>query len=118
MGRAVDNAAPGVEPPGNKAEYQLALRLQVDTIRSLRPEPDSPAVPGLDVQWDRLTVRDETGALTPDTRPGAAGHAGITGLARGAGVTRLHTKSLRSQLADAAIAFLVEPDALPKPPST
>jgi hypothetical protein len=92
---------------GAKPEYQLILRLNVDVIRALRPEPDAPAVPGLDVQWDRLIVQDEAGRRVPDTRPGAEGHAGITGLARGGEMTRLHTKSLRSQLADAAISFLI-----------
>jgi hypothetical protein len=92
---------------GARSEYQLVLRLNVDVIRSLRPEPDSPDVLGLDVQWHWLMVQDAAGSWIPDTRPGAVGHAGITGLARGGGVTRLHTKSLRSQLADAAHAVML-----------
>jgi hypothetical protein len=92
---------------GGRPEYQLALRLNVDVIRALRPEPDSPEVPSLDVQWERLMVTNENGRWVPDTRPGASGHAGIAGLLRGGPVSRLHTQSLRSQLADLAAAILL-----------
>jgi hypothetical protein len=103
---------------GARPQCRLVLRLGVDTIRSLRPEPDSPDVPALDVPWERLMIRDENGRLVPDTRPGAEGHAGITGLAREGGLTRLHTKSLRSQLADTAIALLLNRDAPTEPPAS
>lgn len=102
---------------GARPEYQLVLQLNVDAVRSLRPEPDSAEVPGLDVLWDRLMGLDEAGNRVPDPRPGAEGHAGLTDLARGDGVTRLHTKSFRSQLADCAVALLLNPDAPSQPPT-
>lgn len=92
---------------GERPEYQLALRLNVDAIRALRPEPDSPDVPSLDVQWERLMMADGNDQWVPDPRPGAEGHAGIAGLVRGGPVIRLHTQSLRSQLADLAAAALI-----------
>ena len=83
-------------------EYRLTLKLQVDRIRALRPEPDLAAVRSLDVVWDPLRVRQEHGTPIPDTRPDAEGHAGITGLMRPSGMPKSHYKSLRSQLTDMA----------------
>src|SRR5688500_9951925 len=51
---------------GEKPHYRLALRLGVDAIRALRPNPDSPEAPNLDVQWHPLLTDDGT----PDPRPG------------------------------------------------
>lgn len=82
------------EIQGSREEYTAIARLSVDAIRALRPEPNSARVPPLDVVWDSLN----------DPRPGAEGHAGITGLERGGPVNRLHTKSFRLQLADKAEA--------------
>ena len=93
---------------GADPRYRLVLRLNVDDVRSLRPEPDSREVPSPDVVWDPLATTDENGDSVPDPRPGAAGHAGMTGLARGGAVTQAHTKSLRYQLARLArVSFLV-----------
>ena len=75
--------------------YQLALRLSVDAIRALRPNPDSPQIPNLDVQWHTLLNDDGS----RDTRPGADGHAGISGLHAGSSAQR---KSLRRRLAQLA----------------
>ncbi len=79
--------------------YTLALRLSVDAIRALRPEPDIPDVPRLNVVWDVLNTDS-----APDTRPGAAGHARITGLVRPHTIPRSVYRSYRLQLADLAQA--------------
>ena len=84
--------------------YDLVLRLNVDAVRALRPVPDTPEVPSLDVWWDPLTLMDAGGVVVPDDRPGAAGHAGIVGLSRPNNVPRLYYKSLRAQLAQIAEA--------------
>ena len=84
--------------------YDLVLRLNVDAVRALRPVPDTPEVPSLDVWWDPLTLVDAGGVMVPDPRPGAAGHAGIVGLSRPNNVPRLYYKSLRAQLAQIAEA--------------
>jgi hypothetical protein len=77
---------------GEKPSYRLVLRLNVDAVRALRPNPDSPDVPDLEVQWHTLLTEDGS----PDARPGADGHAGITGLHAGSPAQR---KSLRRRLA-------------------
>ena len=92
---------------GENPDYQLALRLNVDAIRSLRPEPEAASVPSLDVEWEPLMTRSADRRWIPDSRPGAEGHAVITGLMRGGAVSRIHTKSLRSQLADLAEVILL-----------
>lgn len=74
--------------------HTLALRLPVGAVRSLRPTPDLPEVASLNVVWDLLR----------DARPGAAGHAGITGLVRPQNIPRSAYRSYRSQLADLAKA--------------
>lgn len=79
---------------------RLVLYLNVDEIRSLRPKPDSPDAPYLDVVWEPLTITQD-GMCIPDPRPGAEGHAGIINL-KHPNMSRLHYKSLRSQLADLA----------------
>lgn len=84
------------ELQGGREEYTAAAWLNVDQVRSLRPEPDSPEVASLDVVWDHLD----------DPRRGAEGHAGVTGLDRRGLVTRVHTRSYRLKLADLATAFL------------
>jgi hypothetical protein len=94
---------------GDKEGYQKYAVLQVDAIRSIRPAPDvSEISPFLDVIWDRLFL---PGTEIPDTRPGAQGHCGISGLARDELPSQYPTekryvknlrKSLRSQLTDFA----------------
>ena len=97
--------------PEKRGAYGRCALLSVEAIRALRPSPDSPNVPTLDVVWDSLGVSPGE----PNTRPGAAGHAGITGLLRPAGLAnaRLFYKSLRSQLADMANRRLLQVDHLP-----
>lgn len=92
-----------------KAEYTLAAFLLTSAVRAVRPTPESDQVGLLDVVWDPLILKGETGLETPDTRPGAAGHAGITGLVRKDGIpnSRAMYKSLRSQLADLANKNLI-----------
>jgi hypothetical protein len=80
---------------GEKPHYRLALRLNVSAIQVLRPNPDAPDVPNLDVHWHPLLVEDGS----PDPRPGAAGHAGIVGLHAG---TPAQRKSWRRKLAQLA----------------
>jgi hypothetical protein len=65
------------------AESVLA-RLNVDDVRSLRPEPLEPNISHLEVEWHL------------DERPNAEGHAGIRDLCEG---TKLQKRSLRVQLA-------------------
>jgi hypothetical protein len=77
---------------GAKPNYRLVLRSKVDAIRALRPNPDSLDTPNLEVQWHTLLKEDGS----PDTRPGADGHAGITGLHAGSPAQR---KSWRRRLA-------------------
>jgi|GEM_PF-1925047 hypothetical protein len=82
----------------NPIEYYAPFL--VCEIRGIRPDPDSPQISNLDVQWDPLDD-DESKA-----KPGVEGHAGITGLYREAyaGLANVKNmfKSLRSQLADIA----------------
>lgn len=72
--------------------------LGVEEIRSLRLSPESPVTP-LDVVWDPLFLSNSE---ERDSRPGAEGHAGITGLVRPPGMEKLLYKRLRVQLADLA----------------
>lgn len=67
---------------GSKEKQYLCLRLQVDAVR---------AFPPLDVVWHRIPVE----------KAGAAGHAGVTGLA---GSQR---KVLRTQLASRSDAHVL-----------
>ena len=68
-------------------EYTVAFRLGVDAIRALRPDPDHAEVGGLDVQWEKA-LRQEAGTFVANSRPGASGHAGISGLHRPEGQNR------------------------------
>lgn len=79
--------------------------LNVDGIRSLRPETDVAKVKALDVVWDpRTVILDGNECL--DTSPGADGHAGILGLLRPPGLSKLHYRSLRFKLAELATRSL------------
>ena len=72
---------------GNIQEYSYYCRLQVHQVRSLTiSELPQPA---LDVVCDRLCIE---GTSQPDTRPGAKGHAGITGLRRSLIIQEAATK--------------------------
>jgi hypothetical protein len=77
---------------GGKPAYRLVVRMNVDVIRALRPNPELPELPDLDVQWHPLVSE----AGTPDMRAGADGHAGIVGLHVGSAAQR---KSWRRRLA-------------------
>lgn len=87
-----------------KEDYTLYGFLKVNEVRALRPDPDSPDVPALNVIWHQLFFENGNAKTTPDTRPGSAGHAGITGLLKPSGLAnaRLYYRSLRSKLADLA----------------
>jgi hypothetical protein len=82
----------------SKEAYSRYCLFNVDEVRALQLHPDVPEPP-LDVVWDPLTI---AGTEEQDTRPGAEGHAGITGLLRPPGMEKLLYKNLRSQLADLA----------------
>jgi len=82
-----------------KPSYRLALHLKTERIRATRPKPDAPNVPYLDVVWDEKTI-EQNGEIVRDQRPGAEGHAGITGLKRPENLPRSYYKSLRSQLVE------------------
>lgn len=84
-------------------QRSAVFRLGVDSIRSIRPNPDNPKMPNLDVEWERARTPDESGLLVPDNRPGALGHAGITNLGRSDILDSGQRKRLRASLADAAI---------------
>lgn len=80
--------------------YRLALYLRVSAIHDARPRPDSPAVPYLRCLWDPRYI-EQDGRVILDPRPGAAGHAGISGLNRLPALEdakRIY-KSLREELA-------------------
>ena len=88
-------------PLDKQSEYTHSVLLNVSQIRLIRPTPDSTAVPSLNVVWDPI-IDEETGQ--PETRAGAAGHAGIIGLTKVPGLENSdrYRKSLRSQLVDLA----------------
>jgi hypothetical protein len=93
---------------GQKPHYRLALRLNVDAIRALRPNPDSPELPNLDVQWHPLLAEDGS----PDRRPGAEGHAGIIGLHAGMSAQRKSWRRRLAQLASQDVRWIsTEPPA-------
>jgi hypothetical protein len=79
-----------------RPQYTLVAFLKVDEVRAVRPDPDPPGTPGLDVQWDRLN----------DDRPGSAGHAGITGLDH---PVRVVERNYRAKLADLAVVVPLRP---------
>ncbi len=71
----------------NDPAESIIARLNVDDIRALRPEPSTPDIPHLEVEWHE------------DPRPRAEGHAGIRDLLEG---SKLQRRSLRVQLASLA----------------
>ena len=77
---------------GRRPAYKLVARLHVDDVRLLRPDGGGHIEVALDVVWDPLE----------GDRPGADGHAGITGLKQSNPFNRPQRKSLRSKLADLA----------------
>jgi hypothetical protein len=86
---------------GSKPVYELVLRLEVETIRSIQPNPKEPVFPQMDVVWHTLYVLQGDSRVL-DSRPGSKGHAGITGLEETPSL-KMQRKSLRSQLADKSI---------------
>jgi hypothetical protein len=87
---------------GAKPQYCLSLRLQPEAVRKIIPTPIEPEIKPLDVVWYPLFVLDQEGGKSPDARPGAQGHAGISGLKCNESPNRAQRKSIRSQLADLA----------------
>jgi hypothetical protein len=86
-----------------KPQYRLVYYLAVDGIRSLVPELGIPELPLLDVLWHPKLLATASGEMVRDTRPGADGHAGITGLNRPEQIPRSHYKLLRFRLAEKAL---------------
>jgi hypothetical protein len=85
---------------GRKPANDAVLRLNVDLIRSLVPEPSEPPTPHLEVEWEPRFVENEHGIRILDAEPGSAGHAGIRYLRYGQSAQRT---SLRVQLAENAV---------------
>ena len=83
--------------------YKHHASLNVGSIRSLRPTPDSIDVPSLDAVWDPL-VNEQTGLAI--TALGMEGHSGITGLIRVPDLANAknYCKSLREELVKMANA--------------
>jgi hypothetical protein len=82
---------------GAKPTNTVVACLNVDAIRSIQP-PD--LFDPLDVEWELAKLDDGS----PNTKPGAEGHAGISGLIQGGNgkIDSLKRKTLRSKLADIA----------------
>ncbi len=85
---------------GRKPANDAVLRLNVDLVRSLVPEPSEPPTPHLEVEWEPRFVENEHGIRILDAEPGSAGHAGIRYLRDGQSAQRT---SLRVQLAENAV---------------
>jgi hypothetical protein len=86
---------------GAKPERNIVACLTVDKILSIPPQAgfEPPRV-----EWEKALTVDGEGRKIPNNRPGAEGHAGITGLNQG-GDGKTHKrqrKAMRSDLADAA----------------
>jgi hypothetical protein len=77
---------------GDGTTHRLIVRLSVSAIRAIDVEGHC-----LDALWDEA-IRDDG---TPDTRPGAEGHAGIAGLHRPPQAPKTVFKTLQVRLADA-----------------
>jgi hypothetical protein len=98
---------------GEKPSYRLIVRLSVDAIRTLRPNPDIPEVPGLDVQWHPLLNDDGS----PDSRSGAEGHAGLVGLHAGSPAQRKSWRRRLARLGSEHVRWLrQEPSGTTSPP--
>jgi hypothetical protein len=76
---------------GNGTTHRLIARLSVVDIRVIDAEGYR-----LDAVWDEAVLDDGT----PDTRPGAEGHAGITGLYRPPNAPKTIFKTLQVRLAE------------------
>lgn len=77
--------------------YEIYSRLRVIQVRNLTTL--CLEKPVLDVVWDTLY---DTEKNDRDPRPGAAGHAGITGLLKPPSIEKRIYKTLRTMLADLA----------------
>lgn len=86
---------------GANPERTVVACLSVDNIRAI---PLQPGFASLQVEWEQALTDDGSGNQVPNTRPGAAGHAGVAGLNQGGNgrVHRNQRKALRSALADIA----------------
>jgi len=87
---------------GGKPEHNIVACLTVDKILAIPPQPgfEPPRV-----EWEEALMIDGEGKQVPNTRPGAEGHTGITGLNQG-GDGKIHKRQrseMRSDLADAAV---------------
>lgn len=91
---------------GAKPEHNVVACLSVDAIIAIPPQP---GFDPLCVEWEEALTVDGDGNQVRNTRPGAEGHAGITGLNQG-GDGKTHKRQrleMRSDLADAAVLSLV-----------
>lgn len=86
---------------GSNPARTVVACLSVEAVNAI---PAQPAFAVLRVEWERAMVDDGNGNMIPNTRPGAEGHVGITGLNQGGGgkADGNKRKALRSALADLA----------------
>lgn len=80
-------------PVGARPDKRFLFYLPVDGVRAI--VGGAGGAVGLDVCWFAAVGPDGS----PETRPGATGHCGVTGLERG---SRQDRKAMRSRLADLA----------------
>ena len=86
---------------GSNPARTVVACLSVGVVNAI---PTQPAFAALRVEWEQAMVDDGNGNMIPNTRPGAEGHVGITGLNQGGGgkADSNKRKPLRSALADLA----------------
>ena len=85
---------------GANPARRWVLFLSVDAIRTI------PAVPPLDVQWERAMHIPDNGPRTPEFRPGWEGHAGIVNLDSGNKTQRALLRNTLSEIARVQILSL------------
>ena len=85
---------------GANPTRRWVLFLSVDTILTI------PAVPPLDVQWERAMHIPDNGPRTPEFRSGWEGHAGIANLDSGNKTQRAFFRSALSEIAKVQILSL------------
>jgi len=97
------------------------LFLDTDRVTTVQAGqvPGFPATIPLQIQWEPAKARAPTGVWVLETRPGAAGHAGVAHLNQG---NKTQREALRSILADLATVRVLTPEeiaefASPPPPT-
>lgn len=81
----------------DSTEYNYWAELVVSNIRLIRPDPDLPEIDSLDVLWFKYRP-DPRRPIGDANAPGASGHAGIIGLYRKPGLSKVCFTDLRAKL--------------------